>query len=228
MIVTPSNLITTLRGSAGSAVFTNNQGIINVRTRVKPSNPISLKSQNYRAHYKWLSTVWKQSSEANRQRLIDSAKEWNNHNRYSWKKPLNGFNLFMSIILNKSVNPYVVFSLNPIPSACIIPVLDKIWVQWDGSQLMLRWPTRIGLQGSLMIYASPQVSSGISKFHTYRLIKVLQFVGPDVSGDLLPAWKSVFSVFNICNSKIFFKVCFMNNDTGLRGLYSFAVFNQIV
>lgn len=94
-LFTPSAVISEIRGSVGTAVFSRNHYRNIVRNRVTPANPNTSFQMDVRANMATAVAAWQALSAAVQTKFETAAKNYNTHAGIDNAKALNGYNFYL-------------------------------------------------------------------------------------------------------------------------------------
>ncbi len=216
-IITPSAVISEVRGSIGTETFSRNHYRNYVRTKTNPIQPDTTPQVNARTIMATASAEWGFIEEERRIAWNEYARDINSRPRLSSQKPLTGFNAWCQqyILASRGLCafPYYPNPEKPLIAAATTNLyfgIDGAFVQWDLGYA----PTDYGYQ----IWMCAPASAGVMSFNSvsYRVIAEGQqsVQGPTVF--IQSAYETVFGILmsDFVGKKIFTKLRLLELTTG--------------
>lgn len=208
------------RNKIGNQVASRNRGGTYLRERVVPFDTPSVYREICRLRTTFLSRLWATLSESDRILWNETADQIPVKNIFAEVRKLSGFAFFMKV--NSNLN---VIGLPPLFSPPQVPIFERCFVTRADvlsatSQFYIYFEPRIPLSLTIEIWATPQLSAGISFVKSeYRFVSTINFV-VDSPFDFYPYWFGRFGEALIPGKKIFVKFVPIDVNTGFAGQHS--------
>lgn len=216
-IITPSSLISEIRGSVGDVVFSRNKYRAYTKARTIPTNPDTPPQQAVRGYFRDAAQIWQLLSPENHLAWNQIAADYNTHSRLGSAKKMTGFNAWMRqyYYVQLGVAYYSEEPLlgQPIPDFTNTNFFASITaISLTGDLL----PPSNGL--GVLLFLSPPVSKGITSVNStlFKLLGQTLTPGTSLSFDLLTSYQLIYNI-NINdyeNEQIFWKMKFIDVNTG--------------
>lgn len=215
-IITPSSLISEIRGSVGTQTFSRNKYRPYVKVRKAPLNTASAYKTTARGYLTSACAAWKALTDEERFEFIIYAKEHNSRHRLSEDRPLSGYNFFIRFYIMNS------FCGVTVPTE---PGVIKEFPQWSTIieryfQLNLSFDcqatfTRTGLYA--IISASKDVNASKMSINsvTINFIKVHSVPSTLSVMDYTTAWENRYgTTIGLVGRKVFTRVRLYDSTCG--------------
>lgn len=217
-----SAIVSEMRGKLNGSVFSKNRGGAYVRTKVTPVNPQSIAQGAVRAALTNLSQGWRGLTEAQRAAWNSAVSNFTGTDIFGDIKTPSGINLYNKLNLN--LNAIGVAPINTPPMAVSVGFFDSLIIIADASSgTVAATYTAVGASAgqTVVVEATPCVSSGKS-FVKSEFRQIATFAGDAASPQAIGA--SVVAKFGAMTvgQKIFVRLKFVDNTTGVSGQYTSA------
>lgn len=212
-------LIEELVGKLGGSVFQDSYGGMQVRTRVSPRNPQTKYQQLRRGEFAFLSSGWRNLSDAQRQTFIDAAST-----------PPAGFNLYLSSNINLTlieVDTIVSYPADSVPGEMTIEFGEV--TPSSMPIIATGGTTTVPANRKLLIQVTDQAAPTRIFTNPSMYTPVISFdEGTDLSTetDIITEWTARYGVLS-ADRRLCLKANLISKLNGLRGADSISCTNSV-
>lgn len=217
-----SGNIADMRGKLGGGVFSRNRGGSYIRTKVTPVNPQSLAQGLVRSRLTNLSQAWRGLTAQQRESWNAAVSNFTGTDIFGSIKTPSGINLYNKLNINLGNIGVAPISLPPAPVG--VGYFDTLSIVADASSGTIAVTfTTIGESAgqTVVVEATANVSAGKNFVKSeYRVIST--FAGDATSPQAVgTAYVAKFGAMT-AGQKVFVRVKFVDNTTGVSGQYTSA------
>lgn len=215
-----SALVSEMRGKLNGSVFSKNRGGAYIRTKVTPVNPQSLAQGLVRATLTNLSQAWRGLTEAERLAWCGAVSSFTGTDIFGDIKTPSGINLFNKLNLNLATIGVAPINLPPLPQSVGYVDSLALTASAGGNTISAAYTAIGGSAGqTVVVEATSGLSAGKNFVKSeYRVIGT--FAGgaatPQAIGAMYIAKFGAMSA----GSKVFVRLKFIDNATGVAGQYT--------
>ena len=209
------------RGAIGEKVASRNAYGDFFRARVIPiDNPNAFKT-TVRTYFKECSQAWRNLTQSDRTSWNNAVGDFMFTDIFATVRKPSGFNLFMSLGMNRRMCGLAVLSRPPLPSYVPPVVPRNLYVYASASSFIIQVNRLLSANQRLLIYSTRGYSRGISKFYgSYGFVTALSTY-PTTNVSVGVQYVARFSDFPLYLQKISVKLVVVNSVTGLASLPQF-------
>lgn len=168
-IITPSSLVSEIRGSAGNLTYSKNRYRAYVKNRVAPTDTPSAYKTIARGYMTNAVAAWKAMSSTARIEWNTNAEEFNSKSRLGSNKPLNGYAYFVRFAI---LMQYAGLTIPTLPAGPVpLPVfLQLAFNTFSGNISFDLEPEFTNSRLVIHLYGSPPVDSTIESVNSTQLV----------------------------------------------------------
>ena len=211
------------RGAIGEKVASRNAYGDFFRARVTPvDNPNAYKT-TVRAYFKEASQAWRNLTQAQRDLWNRAVGDFLFTDVFANVKKPSGFNLFVSLCMNRRMSGNANLTTPPLPKNVPPVLIVSIFADFSSSLVIVTFNKNLAAGQSLLIYATPAYSAGISNYYgRWGFIHFLNsYTG--LVRNYSDLYVDRFGGMPAAGMKIQFKVVTIDRATGLVSLPQTAV-----
>lgn len=215
-----SAIVSEMRGKLNGSVFSKNRGGAYLRTKVTPVNPQTIYQGNVRARLTSFSQAWRSLTQAQILAWNSAVSNFVGTDIFGDIKTPSGINLYNRLNLNLAAAGQASISNPPLPvSVGYFSAMDTA-ASAAIDELIVNF-TELGASAdqTIIVQATKGVSAGKNFVKSeYRQIDVL--VGTTATGvDVGAAYVAKFGSMTP-GQKVFVRMVFVDNNTGISGQYT--------
>ena len=192
-----------MRGHTGGTVFSKNTFANYIRNKVSPVNPDTPAQSLVRSRFTSLSQDWRGLTQAQIRAWNQGAQAFAHTNVFGNNVPLTGFNLFKQLNQNLLAADAATIDDIPTVSDVFAFLTQSLSANTTGGVLELSFTPAIDVGSSIIVYATPGVSAGIS-FVKSELRQIRVLTDADASPvNLGGEYQTVFGSLPSVGQKVF-------------------------
>ena len=207
-------IVDNISGKLNGTVFAKKKGGQYMRSKSKPTNPRTAQQMAVRGAFGAISAAWRSLPEAARNAWNEIASDFPYINKLGDSKVLSGFALHQK--LNRNVGIVGADALQYPPAPQGVASISEITPNFAEEEMILTGSaiSEVGQKNSVVIYATPAISPGVSNFQNrLRQIHIADIGDLGTGVNLLTAYSQMFGA-PVAGQKIGIAVRAINENTG--------------